>query len=92
MMKNKGKSKGVLESILSLLKIFIGGIIGFISGGFYLPPLYGLLLWILAIAVIVILFRFLLGLEDHPLKLSLMHGTFASFISFVFIWALMIGP
>ena len=92
MMKNKKISKGVLESVLSLLKILMGGVIGFISGGFYLPPLYGLFLWIITISILVILFRFLLGLEDHPLKLSLMHGTFASFILFVFIWALMIGP
>ena len=89
---NKKLSKGVLESALSISKIFSGGVVGFLCGGFNIPSLLGLLLWILSIVVIVAIFKFFLGLDDNLLKLAVLHGTFASFIAFVFIWAILLGP
>lgn len=92
MRRDEKISRGILESILPLLKIFVGGLIGFICGYLRIYPLIGLGLWIISIAFIVIVFRFILNFEDHPLKLILLNGTFTSFITFIFIWAILLGP
>lgn len=79
------------QGIYALTKIFLGAITGFLSGMFSLSPIIGFLFWLLVIISVFAIFRYLLGLEDAPIKLLLLHGTFASFIAFVLFWGVMIG-
>ncbi len=80
------------QGIYAILKIFLGALVGFTCGEFQMDVIVGLILWALMIAILFIAFRYIIKLEDAPIKLILMHGTFASFIAFVLFWGIVIGP
>ena len=79
------------QGIYALVKIFIGGLVGYISGVSRFDPIVGFLLWLLMIITLFAIFRYLIILGDAPVKLLLLHGTFASFIAFVLFWGMVLG-
>ncbi len=81
-----------LEGLYNLGKIVLGIIAGSLSGLYEFPIIYGILLWVAIIAAWFFLFKYVIGLDEKPVKLILLHGTFASFIAFVFFWGVFLGP
>ena len=81
-----------IEGIYSISKVLLGAVVGSISGLLNLEVIFGILLWIASVGVWFFLFKYVIGLEEQPIKLILLYGTFASFVAFILFWGIFLGP
>ncbi|MGQ4890904.1 MAG: hypothetical protein ACP6IP_00260 [Candidatus Njordarchaeia archaeon] len=81
-----------IEGIYSISKVILGAVIGTISGLLDLNVIFGVLFWIGSVGIWFLLFKYIVNLEENPIKLILLYGTFASFVAFILFWGIFLGP